>query len=594
MKFWLICFSMMLACLGLAQDPPVSVASAVQDPTVKVSLSQTSARPNETVKGVAKVSFAPGLHAYQNPQKDQTIIPITLEATGAELAKIEYPVGTEKSIGGLPDKYAVHDGEIEIPFTLVAPEKAGPHEIKFSFGFQQCDEDNCYPPGTVEQTLKLEVAGEPVAKGAIETPTTTEPTGAKQTTPEPKQDGLGGMIKSAISKGEWPLAVGVLLLIGLLINLTPCVYPLIPITISFFTNQAKDQSTTRLALGFNYMLGIALSYGMVGGIAAATGGLFGQLFTYAWFNVLMGLLFIGMALSMFDLYQIGLPPVVQSQLKGRSGAVGALIMGLFVGIGAAPCAGPVIVALFTEVAKLNSPVLSIASFTLVGFGIGIPYFILAQIGSVKALPKAGGWMKTLKAMMGLAVIYFGIEYILKAFPSFATPANTKMIYAAFFLASAAFLVVWDKASTDVRTWRLKSAGILACGLLAGMQFASAPAYEAEWTKFTDESFAAAKASGKPIMIDATANWCAECKVIEAKVFSTPEFGKVTEGVQLLKIDLSTGVDKSYEEKVRKQFNIAGLPTIIFVKPGGEISQVVNGLESVKEVEEAIAKAKESN
>lgn len=595
----LACFTLVLTLitglvgLASAQDTP---------PDLKVALKATVAAPGETVEGLATVTFSPDLHAYQNPQSDSTIIPIVLAGDGFVLSKVDYPKGTEESVGGLPDKYFVHSGTIQIPFSFTAPVKAPKDGLKFIFSYQQCNAKNCFPPGQVEQTLQIKIEGAPKAPAV--TASTTQNT-------TPQATGLGKFLQDSFESKNWGLLILALLAIGLAINLTPCVYPLIPVTISFFAGQAKDNAGGRKMLAFNYMLGIAFSYGIVGGIAAISGGVFGQLFQNPWFNAGLGVFMIVLALSMFDLYQIGIPAGVSKHLKGRSGPVGSFIMGTLVGVGAAPCAGPIIVLLLTELAKINNPSLSILSFVLVGFGMGIPYFILGLLSNAKsALPKAGGWMKTLKAMMGLAVIYFGIGYFIQALPQLGDPKVEPFVYIAFFLASALVLFLFDKASADARTWRVKSVGLLGLGILAGITYANYQGYlkieatrgeykkllqtsagkVSEFAKFTDESWAEAKASGKPIFVDVGANWCVKCKEIEHNVFDDPTFIGATQDFVLLKIDHSTGVDPAYIESTTKLFGIRGLPHMVIVKPGGEIAATLNELHSVKELEEQFVKA----
>ncbi len=589
----LLVLLMGLVGLVFGQDSP---------PNLKVELKSATAAPGQLVEGIATVTFGPNLHGYQNPQEDESIIPIVLSATGATLDKIEYPAGEKKIVGGLPDPYFVHSGTIQIPFSFKAPNDVPADGIKFTFSYQQCDDSQCFAPSQVEQAVALTVSGE-----AVET---SPPPPAQVASTE--AGGLGKFLQDSFANKNWVALGLVLILIGLAINLTPCVYPLIPVTISFFAGQAKEDGKGRAALAATYMFGIAISYGIVGAIAAVSGGVFGQLFQLAWFNIALGVFMIVLALSMFDLYQIGIPPALSKHLKGRSGPVGALLMGMLVGIGAAPCAGPIIVLLLTELTKVNIPTLSVVSFLLVGFGMGIPYFVLGLVSNPRsALPKAGGWMKSVKAIMGLAVIYFGIQYFIQAMPQLADPAVEPKIWIAFFLASALFLFWWDRKAADARTWNIKGAGILLAGILAGTAYSGMIAEQkldatreefkkllgsggstkvSEFDKFTNESWEAAKASGKPIFIDFTANWCVKCKVIEKEVFEDPRFIGATQDIVLLKVDHSTGVDPKYIEETTKMFGVRGLPHMVIAKPGGDISLTFNELHSVAELEEFFVKA----
>lgn len=600
--FWTVVLSVFFTLPALAEDVP---------PEVTLSVTQGSIEPGATVEGLAKVTFGPKLHAYQNPQEDPNIIPIELKGVDFELKQVSYPKGEKKVVGGLPDPYYVHSGTIEIPFSLVVPEKIPADGLKLEFFYQQCDDENCFIPGSVQAVLPGSATGAPSAPAEDESNPATGTPGqvAGGTTTAPPAEGLGAFLQQQFAAQNWALLIGALLLVGLAINLTPCVYPLIPVTISYFAGQA-DKGNNKVALSFLYMVGIAFSYGLVGGIAAATGGAFGQLFQNPFFNIGLGIFMIVLALSMFDLYQIGIPPALSKHLKGRSGPVGSFIMGSLVGVGAAPCAGPVIILLFTEVARLNNPVLSVLSFVIVGVGLGLPYFALGMASNAqRALPKAGGWMKAVKAVMGLAVIYFGLAYFVQALPSVFQGPVTAWTFVAFFLGCAVFLIWWDSGSSDKRTWIIKSIGVLLFATLGGITYSDyqgqlkveavkeefrklgGTANASEFQKFTVESWEAAKASGKPIFIDATANWCAECQVIERTVFEDPKFISASSDVVLLKIDWSTGVDKEYQAMTQKMFDIRGLPHLVFVRPGGQTSSVLNSLHTVEEFTKEIEKAR---
>lgn len=584
-KFLIALLTGLIAIIGAWAQP-----NFPDPPTFSVSLDKIEGRPGEALSGKAIVTFKEGFHGYQNPQTDKTIIPVELKAVEPHIfAKIVYPKGKEKIIPAISEKpYFLYSGTIEIPFQVVLDKEPGAQKITFQLSFQQCDDQNCYPPGQVESTVDVTVAGEPVVAGST-TPAEVQSLASPEAKPE-GQSGLASFVRENLNSGNWLALIGVFFGIGLAINLTPCVYPLVPVTLSFFSNQAKSGVGGRLALGFAYMLGIAITYGLIGGLAAAAGGAFGVIFAHPAFNIAMGLLMIGLALSMFDLYQIGLPPFISKHLRGRSGVIGALIMGLLLGFGAAPCAGPVIVTLFTVIAELGRRDIGIIAFTLVGVGLGFPYMILGAVSSgAKALPKAGSWMKAVKAMMGIAVLYFGLEYILRGVPGLTADQN-RMAWMGFFTASAAVLLWLGKKETDSRFHVVNGVGVLLCGLMLGQHLSrgsGAAVSELEFEKFTVAAWDEAKTQNKFIMIDATANWCAECKVIEASVFSKPKAKELTENLRLMKIDWSTGVDQKYIDETRVLFGIKGLPHIIFAKPGGEIAKVVNSLHSVEELEEIL-------
>lgn len=585
---------MLVAAVAGAQDPPkVSVSSDI-----------TEAGVGDTIPATLTVTFAPGLHGYQNPQKDATIIPIKV-ANGdhTEIVDVEYPTGTPKSVGGLPDKYPVYEGTIEIPFSFQLTSDPGPDGADIRFSYQQCNDSTCFPPDSVTVHLKLNLIGATSPDNGTPSPTTgttDEPNTEKLSTSDNKESGgLAGLIRNGFATGNWIMLIGVLFLVGLSINLTPCVYPLIPITIGFFSSQAKDSMAGRAKLGGMYVLGIALTYGFIGGLAAVGGKVFGELFTNVWFNIALGVLMFGLALSMFDVYQIGLPNGIAKHLKGRSGAIGALVMGLLVGVGAAPCAGPLIISVFTEVAKLNNAFQSIASFVIVGLGLGLPYFILALLNnSTKSLPRAGNWMKLVKAGLGVVVMYFGAQYLFQGMPNIATPGQLPLLWTMFYVGAAICFVVYERSANDPKSAAIRGIAIALCAFMAGSNYAeyNRPVGSSEvgmkFEHFTKESWESAKQSGKPIFIDAGANWCVKCKEIEAGVFNKPEAAEASKGFVLLRIDWSTGVDDAYKDYTGKLFDIKGLPHMVVTKPGGTVAGASDEMHNVNELKEFLAKGKE--
>lgn len=621
-----------LAVAALAQDVAPKVEFKVVTPKV---------RPGAEVKANVVVRFGPHLHAYQNPPTEDWMIPLKIEGVaGTKIKKATYPKGQMKQVGGLDKPAAVYSDAVTVALVLEAPKKSGKATFKIEVKYQQCDEQNCFPPSqvpasalvTVDPAAAVDVVGaaassgeersatepgspsppngpdtpvssEGAPEGGVESPPVTvgtaggSPPGkaesANAAASVEETTGLARLLLDSFRGGNYVLLVGLLVLVGLAINLTPCVYPMIPVTISFFSNQAGENRAARLGLGMMYMVGIAVTYGLVGGIAAGAGATFGVLFTQRWFLYGLALLMFALALPMFDVYQIGIPPALSKHLRGRSGAVGALIMGLLVGVAAAPCAGPLIVAIFAEVAKLKSIGLGVLVFGTVGVGIGLPYLVLAAAtsGAAKSLPKAGGWMKTVKAILGLVVIGVGLNYLLQALPKSFQDAYTVHTWAAFYALSALYLVLLDRSGETKLIFGIKGLAVLGCGILVGLGLAQIQAPESAdriaWQPFTASSWEQAKSSGKPILIDATANWCAECKTIDAKVFERPETVQATQGVVALKIDWSTGVDASYIAYTRDLFGIKGLPHVIVAKPGGEIVKVHNHLESPSELIESL-------
>ena len=585
---------------------------------------------------------------------------------------VKYPKGVDAIVGGSTTPVKVYEGTVEIPVTLKAPAKAGSYDVALKIQYQQCNANNCYPPSTVTATAKLIVTGattpsvpagggtkpddgkkpQPAKPDTTKTGTPIKlPTSGSTKSPPPQKETGGSAqtsgdsqgasqsgeapskgndqapavsnpsagettdegfiatnLRNAFQSGNYFFVVILALLTGLALAVTPCVYPMIPITVGFFSNQAAGNRSARVGLGLMYMLGLALTYGVVGGVSAALGGTIGSLFQAPWFLIALGLLMAALALSMFDVYEIRLPAFLGKQIHGRSGAVGALIMGLLMGFAAAPCAGPVVTAFAIKVAEFKNLPLGLLLFTSIGVGLGLPFFILGAVSSgAKTLPRSGGWLKTLKALLGIVVLWVALNYLLQGFQFKSTEPRTMLIDAVFLVLAAGYLFLFEKSGNTQLIWGIKGAAILLCGVFAGQLISSrstairdeqlaalGSSTVVRWEPFTLAAFDAAKKSGKPIVIDASADWCAICHEIENDVFNKPEGIAAMQNVVALRIDQSTGVDPKYVAMTNQLFGIKGLPHVEILKPGGDRVKVITGkdeLDTPEQLKIYLAQAK---
>ena len=181
---------------------------------------------------------------------------------------------------------------------------------------------------------------------------------------------------------------------GLALNLTPCVYPVIPLTVSFFGGQAHGQSRRTVLLASTYVLGMATTYSTLGVAAALSGRLFGAALQSPWVVAGVALVLVLLALSMFGLYDIRMPTALMQKAGARQGFAGAYAMGLLVGVVAAPCVGPVVLGLLAFVAATQDAALGFLFFFVLSLGLGLPFLFLAAFSSrIAALPRAGAWME---------------------------------------------------------------------------------------------------------------------------------------------------------------------------------------------------------
>src|SRR5262252_4112836 len=199
---------------------------------------------------------------------------------------------------------------------------------------------------------------------------------------------------------------------GLLTALTPCVYPLIPITVSIFGAKQAKRRLEAAALSTMYVLGIAATYTVLGVIAAITGHAFGAgVSGNPWIIVPIALVFVVFAVSMFGAFELNLPPSLQARLSqvGGKGYGGALAMGLVAGLIAAPCTGPVLGSVLAYVGARQSVLLGGTLLFVYALGMGLPFFIIGTFAI--ALPKSGAWMEAVKSVFGIAMLVVALYFL---------------------------------------------------------------------------------------------------------------------------------------------------------------------------------------
>jgi thiol:disulfide interchange protein DsbD len=212
---------------------------------------------------------------------------------------------------------------------------------------------------------------------------------------------------------------------GFLTSLTPCVYPLIPITLGIFGARGKDVSRKRaIALAAAYVVGMGLTYAILGVIVASVGGSFGTQLSNPFVVIPLVLLFVALATSMFGAFELNLPPSLQGKLNqvGGQGFGGAFAMGLVGGFIAAPCTGPFLAGLLAFVASTGSVVGGGSLLFVYALGMGVLFFAIAAFAM--SLPKSGRWMEWVKSGGGLLLMVGALYFLRPLLPwmrTFASP-----------------------------------------------------------------------------------------------------------------------------------------------------------------------------
>jgi thiol:disulfide interchange protein DsbD len=364
---------------------------------------------------------------------------------------------------------------------------------------------------------------------------------------------------------------------GLALNLTPCVFPLIPITIGFFSQQTKGRSGGSFTLALAYFLGIALTYSLLGVLAALGGAIFGAALQNPLVVAVIVIVLLALATSMFGVWEIRPPAWAMRASGGRGGVVGALVMGLLMGIVAAPCIGPFVIGLLTYVGQKGDPVFGFFVFFALAAGLGLPYLLLGTFtGLVNRLPASGAWMIGVRQVFGIILIAMAAHFAAPLLPG----EGGAWLISLTLILGALYLLVIDRTGHEQpaidRVMRLVCAGLLVVGLtmLPAATDGDAAADRGEhldWAAFDRNAFRQALDSGETVIVDFYADWCAPCKELEEKTFADPRVAAVLEGYVRFKVDQTRS--SSDAVALAKEFNVLGVPTVMVYRANEEVFRI---------------------
>ena len=402
---------------------------------------------------------------------------------------------------------------------------------------------------------------------------------------------------------------------GVLMSLSPCIYPMIPITLAVIGARSQEKGAAHgLAMSVTYVLGMALVYAILGALSATV---FSGITAFMQSPVVVGpiaLLLVVLAFSMFGAFELQAPQFMRDRLQGtggsRSGVAGVFAMGMVAGLVASPCVGPFLAALLVWVATTGNWVLGFVSLFTFGIGMGL---LLVGVGTFPALlgsmPRSGGWMDTVKKGMGLLLLAMAFWFVR---PGIFLPATVfyPLLGAATIIVGV-FVGAFDALAAGAGWWDRTRKGLGIIALVAGLYLlggsllahgplrtpvpaapaaATAPPAVAgggpataalpehvQWDKvhtgenvraYLDKRLAAAKAAGRPVLIDFWAEWCVYCKKLDKTVWNQPAIVAEAQRFVTVKID-ATAPDDDEMAAIKAAWDVAGLPRVVFIDSRGE-------------------------
>ena len=580
-----------LALLALAlAAPPASAQSlggAEGMPEAKdllhVRAAPLEARPGESARVQLTITIEPGWHVNANPPALDYMIPTQVTIAGAPgltMGRPVYPPAKRVKLSFEETELAVYDGEthVAVPIAIAATAAAGARTLSGQVKFQACNDQVCLAPTSIPFTALLTVAGEAVAGGApgdssVAAPsdTATAPAGQGFATAPPADGGTSapataeGKLEAAMRRGgfAWLLA---LFVGGLLLNLTPCVFPMLGVTVSVFGARRKEPLPKVLTAAAFYVLGISVTYTTLGVVAGLTGGLFGSALQSMWVNVGLGLVLVVLSLSMFGLYEMQPPAWLLQRMGGANTAsvLGIFLSGLAVGIIAAPCVGPFVVAVLALIARRADVAFGLKTMFALSLGLGFPYLFLAAFSNLlQRLPRSGEWMVWVKKVFGVILISVGAFYVLIGL----APRLSGWVLPAALVLGGLYLGFLSGAGAKPAFRRLQIAlGVLAIAAGAWL-IGTTPRAGLKLAPFDQAGLEAAFAAGKTVMVDFSADWCVPCHELERSTFTDGRVRSLARAFVLYQVDL-TRYDSPEAERWRQRYGIHGVPTVIFLTPDG--------------------------
>ncbi|PHS25085.1 MAG: cytochrome C biogenesis protein [Methylophaga sp.] len=526
-------------------------------------------------------AVAQGNYLYRDKISFEIVTPADVQITTVSL-----PAGENKmdELFGLTEVYA-YDVDVVLP--LNRPPQA--QHVILKVHYQGCSETFkiCYPPIEKEITLSLP------ATTAVNLAPNTSATLSGFTASE--QDRLTQSLQEDSLGKILLLFFGV----GLLLSFTPCIFPMIPILSSIIVGEGERITTQRaFILSLAYVLAMSITYTAAGVLTGLLGENIQAMFQNPWIIGSFSALFVILSLSMFGLFELQLPQALQHRLQtvgqGQKGGkiVGAALMGLLSGLIVGPCLAPPLAAALIFIGQYGDPVLGGSALFALSMGMGIPLLIIGtSAGSL--LPKAGSWMNNIKAIFGVLMLALAIWMLERIIPGWVSLLlwGSLLIVSAVYLGALNILSIdsngWDKLWKGLGLTLLIYGGLLMIGGASGsnsiwqpLQLITTSSSAATAEKPTGVEFVNVNnlaeleqklaITSQPVMLYLYADWCVDCKRMEATTFQDPNVVTTLQDMLILKVDLTDNTQQHID--LLKHFGLFGPPTMLFFATHGQEHQ----------------------
>jgi thiol:disulfide interchange protein DsbD len=532
-----------------------------------------SAKDTQSIQ--ANFTVVPGYYLYKERIKF-----VLAPGTSAEIAGVELPpaeIKNDKNFGKMEVYH--HDFKAKVNFANIKN-----NAIKISATYQGCSEKGlCYAPMTKTFTVDLTTA-----KNIVNAPEETIVLNDNST------DNTTKILKS----GNLWLVIAGFFAAGLLLSLTPCVLPMIPILSSIIvgsqSQQIKPSKLHAFGLSVAYVLGMALSYTLAGVAAGLSGNLFSQSLQNAWVLSASALIFILLAFSMFGFYELKLPQSFEDKMLNTSNKLkgghffGVFIMGALSALIVSPCVAAPLAGALIYIGQTHNVFLGGVGLFALAIGMGVPLLLIgASAGSL--LPKTGDWMNAVRNFFGVLMLGMAIWLI-----SSVVPVNIQLgLWAVLLIVTAVYHSALDSLPAHATNLAKLGKGVAVILLIFGVALfigalSGAKSVLSPLSNFTISSASQSKnlsqlnftrvtsiaeleqklaTTNQPVMLDFYADWCVACKELEQLTFSDPKVQQQLKNTTLLQVDVTANSDE--DKALLKHFGLFGPPGIVFFNGNGK-------------------------
>ncbi len=365
---------------------------------------------------------------------------------------------------------------------------------------------------------------------------------------------------------------------GLLVSLTPCVYPMIAITVSVFGARQAKNRWQAAGLSSVFVLGIAVMFTALGVAAALSGSIFGSALSNKYVVGFVALVFLALAASMFGAFEMALPSSLNNRLAtvGGIGFGGAFVLGLVSALVAAPCTGPVLGGILIWIAASHRILMGTAVMFTFALGLGVPFFLVGTFAV--SLPKGGSWMLGVKWFFGVVLAVVALYFLRNAFPWLQHVAQRGTWYAALAaglvvlgIALASMHVASERRGAKHPEWskplKLVSIPLAIAGGFMMISWFLLPKAELHWLGSEAEGRKLAGVEHRPVIVDFGASWCGACNELNTHTFSDASVEAEAGRFVAIRVDATDDEDPQVNA-VKDKYHVVGLPTVVVLDSEG--------------------------